>query len=243
MTPTLPEPNAPEPKPPITRTRRLNTLQRIGIYYKKGFRDWLREFLQNWKLIGISLLLVVAATAVDYHAGVYVTSTGTMDVPDLILNRIEKPIDLSLVFVYGYIAIIVALFSYPLVFHIRTLHRVISQFSLLVALRSGFIILTHLETPAHAIDVSFPGVFGKLSFENDMFFSGHTAIPFLGFLLFRHSPIRYFFLLGSFVMGTTVLAMRQHYSIDVFGAFFITYCSYRMGNAAIQKLTPAVRDE
>jgi hypothetical protein len=243
MTSTQPEPNTPEPKVPITRTRRLNYLQRIGVYFKKGFRDWVREFLQNWKLIGISLILVVLATIVDYHAGVYVTSTGAIDVPDLILNRIEKPIDLSPVFVYGYIAIIVTLFSYPLVFHIRTLHRVISQFSLLVTLRSGFIILTHLQTPVNAIDVSFPWIFGGLSFENDMFFSGHTAIPFLGFLLFRHSPIRYLFLMGSFIMGTTVLAMRQHYSIDVFGAFFITYCSYRMGNAAIQRLTPAVKDE
>jgi hypothetical protein len=37
--------------------------------------------------------------------------------------------------------------------------------------------------------------------------------------------------------------MHLHYSIDVFSAFFITYCSYRMGNAAIRRLTPAVTDE
>jgi hypothetical protein len=240
---TRSEPNAPESKPPITRTRRLNTLQRIGVYYKKGFRDWVREFLQNWRLIGISLVLVVLASYVDYCSGVYVTRTGGVDVPDLILNRIKDPIDLSIVFVYGYMGIIVALFSYPLVFHIRTLHKVISQFSLLVTLRSVFIVLTHLETPPDAIHVSFPWIIGKLSFENDMFFSGHTAIPFLGFLLFRHSWIRYLFLAGSFIMGTTVLLMHLHYSIDVFGAFFMAYCSYRMGNAAIEKLTPGVTDE
>jgi hypothetical protein len=242
MSSTQPEPDRPASRPPIARTRRLNFLQRVGVYFKKGFRDWVREFLENRYLIGISLVLVAVATYLDYHSGVYVSSTGGVDVPDLILSHI-KPIDLSIVFVYGYILTIVALFSYPLVFHIRTLHRVISQFSLLVTLRSAFIILTHLETPPNAIHVSFPWIMGKLSFENDMFFSGHTAIPFLGFLLFRHSPVRYLFLIGSVVMGTTVLLMHLHYSIDVFGAFFITYCSYRMGNAAIHWLTPAVKDE
>jgi hypothetical protein len=230
-------------KGPIIRTRRPTVSERIGIYFKKGLRDWIREFIETWRLIAVSLIVVAAASYADYRSGVYVTNTGGVDVPDLILSHIRQPIDLNVVFVYGYIGIIVVLFSYPLVFHIRTLHKVISQFSLLVTLRSAFIILTHLETPPNAIPVRFPWIFGHLSFENDMFFSGHTAIPFLGFLLFRNSPIRFFFLIGSFVLGTTVLAMRQHYSIDVFSAFFITYCSYRMGNAAIQKLTPAVKDE
>lgn len=242
MTSMQTQANPPAPKPPIVRTRRLSFLQRIGVYFKKGFRDWIREFLENRYLIGISLVLVAVATYLDYYSGVYVSSTGGVDVPDLILDHV-KPIDLSVVFVYGYIGTIVALFSYPFIFHIRTLHAVISQFSLLIMLRSVFMIFTHLETPPNAIHVSFPWIFGGLSFENDMFFSGHTAIPFLGFLLFRHSPVRYLFLVGSLVMGTTVLAMHLHYSIDVFSAFFITYCSYRMGNAAIRRLTPAVTDE
>jgi hypothetical protein len=242
MSEALPRTCPPGPKPPIARTRRLTFLQRVGVYFKKGFRDWVREFLDNWHLIGISLILVAVATYLDYYAGVYVSRTGGMDVPDLILDHVH-PIDLSVVFTYGYIATIIMLFSYPLVFHIRTLHRIISQFSLLVTLRSVFMIFTHLETPHNAIPVAFPWIFSKLSFDNDMFFSGHTAIPFLGFLLFWHSPIRYLFLVGSLIMGMTVLAMHLHYSIDVFAAFFITYGSYRMGDAAIRRLTPALKDE
>jgi hypothetical protein len=242
MTFMQPELNPPATKPPVTRTRRPSVLERVRVYFKKGFRDWVRESREFRYLILISLVLVAVATYLDYYSGVYVSSTGGVDVPDLILDHI-KPINLSVVFVYGYIATIIALFSYPFIFHIRTLHQVISQFSLLVTLRSIFMIFTHLETPPDAIAVHFPWIFGRLSFENDMFFSGHTAIPFLGFLLFRHSPVRYLFLIGSIVMGTTVLAMHLHYSIDVFSAFFITYCSYRMGNAAIRRLTPAVTDE
>ena len=86
--------------------------------------------------------------------------------------------------------------------------------------------------------MGFPWFFENLYFENDMFFSGHTAMPFLGFYLFRHSPLRYVFLVGAIVMGIVVLAMHLHYSIDVFAAFFMTYCSYRMGLRLLRKLDP-----
>jgi len=34
------------------------------------------------------------------------------------------------------------------------------------------------------------------------------------------------------------LLMHLHYSIDVFGAFFMTYCSYRMGQRLLRKIDP-----
>ena len=37
-------------------------------------------------------------------------------------------------------------------------------------------------------------------------------------------------------MAITVLGMHQHYSIDVFAAFFITYGVYKMGGWVIKKL-------
>jgi hypothetical protein len=116
---------------------------------------------------------------------------------------------------------------------------VIVQFSILLVLRSLFLIFTHLETPPGSIPVSFPSIFGNLYFENDMFFSGHAAFPFLGFYVFRRSAIRYAFLVGAVVMGVVVLAMHIHYSIDVFAAFFMAYCSYRMGRRVLRRLDPA----
>ncbi len=206
-------------------------------YFRKGFEDWVREFFEYRYLIGLSMVLVVVAAFLDYYSGVYVTAKGGTEVPDLILDHIE-PIDLSPFFVYGYLALVGAMFAYPLFFHIRMFHAVLSQFSLLVVLRSIFMIFTHLETPRDAIPVHFPWIFGGLSFQNDMFFSGHTAIPFLGFFLFGDSPFRYVFLVGSIVMGVVVLVMHRHYSIDVFSAYFLTYCSYRMGMRAFGRLAP-----
>jgi hypothetical protein len=206
----------------------------IKDYFKRGFRDWRHEFIEYRYLILLSLLIVAVATFLDYYSGVYVsTKTKVAYVPDLILDHVG-PVDIGFFYVYGYLTLCFALFLYPFVLHIRTLHVVVSQFSFLVMLRGVFVLLTHLQTPPDGIVVDFPWIF------NDMFFSGHTAIPFLGFLLFD-GKIRYFFLAGSICMGTVVLLMHLHYSIDVFSAFFITYCCYRVGNVLLEKIVPHIK--
>jgi hypothetical protein len=209
-------------------------MNNIKDYFKRGFRDWRHEFIEYRYLIMLSLVIVAGATFLDYYSGVYVsTKTKVAHVPDLILDHIG-PIDLSFFCVYGYLTLCFVLFLYPFLLHIRTLHMVVSQFSFLVMLRAVFVLLTHLQTPLDGINVDFPWIFKGISFQNDMFFSGHTAIPFLGFLLFE-GKIRYFFLAGSLFMGTVVLLMHLHYSIDVFSAFFITYCCYKVGRFVLEK--------
>ena len=209
-------------------------------YFRIGFKAWKRELFHYKYLIMLSLVLVGMAGLIDYSCGRYVSRAQGAHVPDLILDHVA-PIDMSILFIYGYLTLVFTLMLYPLVLHIGTLHMVISQFSLLVVLRSLFIIFTHLQPPPDVISVHFPGIFQQLSFQNDMFFSGHTAIPFLGFLLFRKSGIRYFFLVGSIFMGVAVLAMHLHYSIDVFAAFFITWTSYTMGNRVLKWIEPYIK--
>jgi len=206
----------------------------IEEYFKRGLEDWLREVLEYKYFIIMSLIIVAIAAFLDFFSGTYVSKTKGAYVPDLILDHIG-PIDADFLYVYGYLAFCFTLFFYPLLFHIRTLHVVISQFSFLVMLRSVFIIFTHLQTPIDAVPFEFPWIFKGLSFQNDMFFSGHTAIPFLGFLLFK-GKIRYVFLCGSIFLGIVVLVTHGHYSIDVFSAFFITYGCYKIGNAVLEKI-------
>jgi hypothetical protein len=204
---------------------------------REGLLDWIADVFACRRLLVIAGVFTAVALCMDYYCGAYVTVTKGAKVPDLILDRFQA-VDMSFLFVYGYMALIVTMFLYPTFFRVRTLHIVAIQFSLLLLLRSVFMIFTHIETPAGSVSVGFPGFFEKLYFENDMFFSGHTAMPFLGFYLFRHSPLRYVFLIGAVVMGIVVLAMHLHYSIDVFGAFFMTYCSYRMGQRLLRRLDP-----
>lgn len=229
-------------RPRLKVTQRAHGLPLATENLDVGVRTWTRELLQCRRLLALSAVFFAVALFADYRCGVYVTFHPAVKVPDLILDRLPT-IDLSFLFTYGYMALIVGMFAYPLFRRIRMLHVVAIQFSLLLIVRSLFMIFTHVGTPQGAVAVHFPGLFSKLYFENDMFFSGHTAMPFLGFYLFRGNILRYVYLVGAIVMGIVVLAMHVHYSIDVFGAFFMTYCSYQMGSVLLRKLDPAYYEQ
>lgn len=202
-----------------------------------GILDWIGDVWTCKSMLVIAGVFIVIGLATDYYCGSYVTVTPGAKVPDLILDRLPA-MDLSFLFVYGYMVLLMIMFLYPTFFRVRMLHVVTIQFAMLLTVRSLFMIFTHLETPAGSVAVSFPWFFEHLYFENDMFFSGHTAMPFLGFYLFRHNRLRYVFLVGAMVMGAVVLLMHLHYSIDVFAAFFMTYCSYKMGQRLLRKIDP-----
>jgi hypothetical protein len=198
--------------------------------------DWKFEFKEHKRLIVLSLIFLAGALVLNSVVGNYADRVGNAAASDLILEHVG-PVDWTYLFVYGYGLVILLLFIYPLLFKVREFHVVISQFSLLILLRSFFISLTHLKVPADAIAVSVSHLSNLLIFRNDLFFSAHTALPFLGFLLFRKNKIvSIFFLIMTFALAATVLLMHIHYSIDVFAAFFITYGSYKIGEWLFKKV-------
>jgi len=194
----------------------------------KKIREWKKEIRENRKLLIVSILFFLIAFFMNYVAGNYVEKKSSSPVDDLILDHIPT-LDFDFFYVYGYSLIILIFFLYPLFFKVKELHIVISQFSLLVLIRSFFISLTHLTTPANSLIYTAPKLFILLDFKNALFFSGHTAVPFLGFLIFRKEKIGIFFLIATVVMMITVLFMHVHYSIDVFAALFITYGAFKFG--------------
>jgi len=230
----------PIPRPHLRPVEQGSEARQQGELAREGPQGWTGELLACKRLIALSLAFVMIGLAFDYACGMYVHTKTGVKAPDLILD-LFSPIDVSFLFIYGYVSLIVGMFVYPALFRMRMIHVVAFQFSLLLIIRSLFMIFTHLETPAGAISVNYPWFFRSLYFENDMFFSGHTAMPFLGFYLFRRSWLRWVFLAGSIVMGIVVLAMHVHYSIDVLAAFFMTYGSYRIGHAILLRMDPTYR--
>ena len=63
---------------------------------------------------------------------------------------------------------------------------------------------------------------GTLFYDNELFFSGHAGVPFLYCLLSRgHRAVAAACLAVSLLNAAGVLLTRNHYSLDVLGAFFI----------------------
>ena len=180
-----------------------------------------------------ALAMLVVANIINFYAGTYATERASNSVTDIILNNI-RVFDVDSYFVYGtffFWSILVAVW----VHHIDRLPFSIKALSLFIVIRSVFITLTHIGPFADQIAWT-SNIMSKWSFGGDLFFSGHTGIPFLFALIFWDiKPLRIFFIASSLYFGTIVLLGHLHYSIDVLSAFFITFSIYHMARLFFKK--------
>ncbi|MES2953074.1 MAG: phosphatase PAP2-related protein [Patescibacteria group bacterium] len=183
---------------------------------------------EYWGMILSGSLLLALALVANFYAGTYATSRGGMYVDDLILD-ILPVFDVSLVFVYGTL-FFWAVLGLVLLRRPKEVPFFLKALSLFIVVRSLFITLTHLGPVPHLpIRDPYNLVVSTFTFGGDLFFSGHTGIPFLMALMYwKESLLRYLFLFSSLGFGATVLLGHLHYSIDVFAAFFITYGIHEM---------------
>jgi len=195
-----------------------------------NFYEYQQIIKKNKYKILFSLLFLAAAVVIYGLCGDFVSDHTWSAVQDMILDHFG-PYDLSFIFLYLFAIVVAVYILYPLIYHPDEFSYTLSILSIFIITRSLFMLFTHLGAPSDAIIVNASGPLSILTFSNDLFFSGHTGLPFLGYLIFRkkHKGIGYFMLASSIILGITVLLMHVHYSIDVFAAFFITYGIYRFG--------------
>lgn len=203
--------------------------------FRKRLKEWKDEIIEHRNKILLALFFIVITSFIYYLAGSYTTTDAeVIEVPDLILSHVPAIDSSVLIFIYVWVFTIITtfLYVYPFIFNPKKIHYFLGLISLWVFMRAIFIIMTHLKTPADAIIINFPWLIKSFYFQNDLFFSGHTGLPFLGYLIFRkeNKSLSFLFLVASIITGITVLLLHQHYSIDVLAAFFITYGIYKIGN-------------
>lgn len=197
--------------------------------HKIFWGDW-----QQVKNAVSGLILFALALWLNISAARYATGAASAAVADLVLSN--TPVfnvdlvvnDLALVFIGFVLAL--------LVFNPRRLPFIAKSVALFMVVRSIFITLTHIGPfPTRSyIDLS-----DWLSFANtgaDFFFSGHTGSAFLLALIFwKNNLVRYICLATSVLFGAAMLLGHLHYSIDVVGAFFITYAIYKISECWFKK--------
>ncbi|MEK7673396.1 MAG: phosphatase PAP2-related protein [Patescibacteria group bacterium] len=215
---------------------------------------WFKKFRHHWgillkdKAFLISLFvgfgLLVAAYASNVLASTYNDVGVYNSVGDLLLDNIRT---YNLRFSYTWIMyfIITMIFVYPIFFEPEIVPFSFKTFAMLMFLRSACILMTNLGPPEGFFYADMPisfDVLPDLVFRNDLFFSGHTAYPFLAFLIYKNCSWRWFFLLGSILEGATVLLMHIHYSIDVFAAFFFAFGIYSISSRIFSRLNVRFTD-
>ena len=174
-----------------------------------------------------SLLALLVSLAASSIAVVFSSHWASNGVTDLILSNTPK-LDVDGIYVYGAILLIAFIAILCLAYPKRAPFTLFAL-SLFFIIRAIFVTLTHLGPFDPRAQVDFGATIQRMFFGDDYFFSGHTGSPFLMALIYwRSLPLRAIFLTWSVFFGAVVLLGHLHYSIDVFAAFFITYCVYRM---------------
>lgn len=180
-----------------------------------------------------AILLFIGSVFVTHYSSMYAENRASGSVSDIILSN-TRVYNFEIFFVY--VAIMLGLFVITLCLRFRKAAPfLLKTVSLFIVIRSMFVSLTHigpfpLKLELHSNLLNF------ITSGNDLFFSGHTGLPFLIALIFwDHLYIRILFLTASVVLGGTALLAHLHYSIDVFAAFFITYSIYHIALKLFKK--------
>lgn len=190
--------------------------------YKRLFSD--PSFVRR---VIFGLALLIGSLVVNFYAGTYASHQASNPVTDIILSNTQA-YDLDGTFIYG----IFALVAFITVLCLEKPQRapfVLKSVTLFVLIRSLFITLTHIAPYPNRVIIDPASFMNEFSFGGDLFFSGHTGLPFLmAFVFWDDIRLRVFFSLASVFFGIVVLLAHLHYSIDVLAAFFITYTIYKL---------------
>ena len=189
--------------------------------------DYRISILLGVVMVAISLLFNHFANSyVDSHVGAYVSDMLLDNIPVFDVNFMVN----EGVWIFTFFACLF-IFANP-----KKIPFFLKSFATFIFVRSLFIMLTHLgPMPQHSY-LNPNDYLSWMAGGDDMFFSGHTGVPFLIALVFWENKfVRNFYLIVSVIFGTTMILGHLHYSIDVFSAFFITYGIFKMSQEFFAK--------
>jgi len=168
----------------------------------------------------------VFSVFLTHYASLYAKLRASNPVDDLILSN-TRVYHFETLFVEGAIGLVI--FVLFLCFrYYKGAPYILKTIALFITIRSLFVMLTHIAPFPVQLDVE-SNLLNFITSGNDLFFSGHTGLPFLISLMFwKHVYLRKLFLGSSIVFAVIVLLSHLHYSIDVFAAFFITHSIFTL---------------
>jgi PAP2 superfamily C-terminal len=180
----------------------------------------------------IAFLFFSASLFVNYGAILYSSEEVGSATTDILLQNLPV-INTDIIFSEGALLFVIFV-AILLVLQPRRIPFILKSVALFICIRSVFVIMTHLAQPLGHISTDL-GNLGYISSGADLFFSGHTGLPFLMALMFWDNKyLKKIFIFCSIVAAGAVILGHLHYTIDVFSAYFITYGIYHIA----QKIFP-----
>ncbi len=199
-----------------------------AVELKKTWREHLSD--KNFRVrVGLTFFfLAVALFSLAKFLPYNETRPGfSMDDPFLDLF---SPIKVTwLTFGLIYLGLIIAVTS--LSFYPEKLLLAFQSYTVIALFRLATIYFLPLNAPAAIIPLRDPVVEffgGGSTLLRDLFFSGHTSMMFLFFLISPNKTLKRIYLIATFLVAACVLVQHVHYTIDVITAPVFAYTGYRI---------------
>lgn len=181
----------------------------------------------------LGLVFLAASFFINYEAVKFAALEAGNSVTDILLGNLPI-INTDIIFSEGALLFIIFLFLL-LLYKPKTIPFTLKSIALFIFIRSIFVVMTHLGPYPGVIKADF-NQYKYLSSGADLFFSGHTGLPFLMSLIFWENKwLRFLFIFCSVAAAITVILGHLHYTIDVFSAYFITYGISRIAELLFSK--------
>ena len=203
----------------------------MNVLYYLGIRKYRR-------LLIISTLLLIFGLWLMDCTGRYADRVAGASLGDIILDVLPI-VNFTHFYVYIYLGFLIFLIAYPLFGYAKKLPFTIFCVALVAIVRAIFVAMTHLGPPVGDIQLVLTGLpefIKNLFCKADLFFSGHVAVPLLGFFIFSDRKIRWFWLIVAIFEGVINLIMHTHYSIDIFAAPFFSYGIFKFSEYLFKKI-------
>jgi len=189
-----------------------------------------KEYFQNPKRkleTILSFLFLVATLFLLANFLNYVETRNGIVLPDPLL-RLFPPVDLTwLTFGIIYFSLLMTIFL--LAKKPESILLTIQTYVLIIVVRMVMMYVVPFNPPKNMLVLNDPFVqfFGTgQMLTKDLFFSGHTAIMFLFFLVAESKKIKKILISLTIIVAASVLIQHVHYTVDVLVAPFVTYGCY-----------------
>ena len=195
---------------------------------KNAWIDYYRNKKVFLKFI-ISVLLFIVGLVIYSNFLIYNESRSGTILQDPILI-LFSPVNLTWL-IFGILYISIALSLVYLSAKPYSLTLTFYAYFILILFRITAMYLVPLEPPPAMLALKDPVVESLgtgVLLTKDLFFSGHTSLLFLLFLIIENRYFKYLLLIGTIVVGCSVLLQHVHYSIDVLVAPFFSYVSVKI---------------
>jgi len=204
----------------------------MGVLLKK-YKPYIRnkKFLLT---IGKAFLILLVGICLTTLAIIYATEKASNSVTDIVLSN-TRVLDVDGLFIYGPFFYWIVVIIY-LAYHPNKIPFSLKSIGIFLIIRSIFMSLTHIGPFPDQLQIDTISILRVFTSGSDLFFSGHTGLPFLMALIFwENKYMRIFSIISSIFFGVVVLLGHLHYSIDVFAAFFITYSIFCIAEKIFKK--------